>query len=163
MKSQRLRHILLTASLMIAAFVIPLTIEAHTGVSPTSPAPAANSPAEVLPPELQAAVRQALQSRPSGMLEGEELAITSAHVEDAWALVSVAARSTTPTENRYVGHGRTGGLVLANRSPDGAWQAALQTTEAFDRLLQSAPPSMVSPEAKRLLSNRISAATSRFC
>jgi murein DD-endopeptidase MepM/ murein hydrolase activator NlpD len=155
MRPRRLPCWLAILPSLIAVFVIPFTSYAHT-LPPTETLPLdVNLSTVQLPPELDSAVQVALQTRQAGMLEGEEIAITSARIEDTWAFISVAARSKLPAENPYVGHGRTGGLVFATRSADGTWRAELQGTQAFDQILRNTSDLVVDSSVKQMLSTDV--------
>ncbi len=116
-----------------------------------------------LPKPLTDAVSTALAQRPSGLMKGTHFRITSAEVDNDWAVVSVVSideqidhTDETEQEHALHSHGGTklGGfskLVVARQQWHGGWDAALDGTPAFAALANRAPADVLSNDAKQIL------------
>ncbi len=108
---------------MLVALSMPFTIDAQTTqVTPTVTLDS-DTPVVALPDDLSAALAATLQSHAAEQFKGSQFAVTSGHVEDGWALVSIAAYDNPDADRRYVGRGDSSRLLLAARADDRSWRA----------------------------------------
>ena len=120
------------------------------------PAPVAAQPAQwaadtvETPPEIRAAITQALADHNAGSPDATHYAITDIRQEDhageSWRIISVAglAGVGSPAHWNIQDHGAWFGLALARQRADGAWVAAIQGSAAFDKLLARMPSTTLS-------------------
>lgn len=95
---------------------------------------------------MQAAVEQALATRPTDLFPGDTLLDSDISIEGDWALVPVSifqgqAKVDIPS---------AGLLVLVHRT-SGEWTAAIQGTDLFDQWLPSVPSALLTTDAKSYL------------
>ncbi len=133
-------------------------------VCATRPAPVAAQPAQLIagtlqtPPEIEAAINQALSDRAAGSPRATHYAITDMRdVDDAggeWCIISLVglAGVTGATAWNIEDHGAWFGLALARKTARGAWVAAVQGSAAFDDLLAQVPPDALSASLRERLS-----------
>ena len=139
--------ILITATLSVAAARIP-NAQARSSQPRALAEPS-------LPADLAPAVTSALSAHPS--YSGTHFAITSAHIQADWALVSVGALDG-PTaldgfQEGYIGS-RDGGLLLIAAQENGRWQITIEGEPDFAAQARRAPDALLSPQAKSLLAPR---------
>jgi len=88
---------------------------------------------------------------------------TDVRLGEPWALTSVVGFSTLGADGSW--HAEDGswfGQVLARRDESGAWQAALEGTDAFASLLAEAPDDLVYPDGAEADSDRELLAASSY-
>ena len=135
----------------LAAFE-PTPIPAH----PQRASPSLDTAQVTLPNELLQAILTLLQKQrsPQSVLNAlsasTRFALTSARLEENWALVSLGAVDWAANEPGYVGSGEAGKLLLGSQQ-QGEWRLEIEGTPGFAELLATAPNSFISPQAKTLL------------
>ena len=140
---------------------IPIKTQLPMQMSNAGRAPFLNIEQVMLPDDLLQAILEGLQKHViSQRVRGSEaedplrdstrFVLTSARLEENWALVSLGAVDGTNGVPGYVGDGESGALILAHLA-NGQWQIAIEGESEFDALLADAPDAFVNAEAKSLL------------
>ncbi len=104
-----------------------------------------------VPDELASAILSSLQQKPNGFFEGSKYIITSARIEDDWALVSIVSLDGPYSDDESGGTGKSDKLIIAQNLSSGFWIVALEGTEGFVSMVQESPDNFISSEAKQIL------------
>ncbi len=105
-----------------------------------------NFPDSIVPEDMQLAIKQAVEKRPVNIFPNSSVFnITSSRIEGDWALFSIAAFDGPCTEQ--YGAGECGTMLLVMKDL-GMWKAAIRGTKQFAEILNKAPESFISSEAK---------------
>jgi hypothetical protein len=102
-----------------------------------------------IPAEVFASVVETLRQRPTNILPGNRLIITSLDQSSGWALMTVAVEPSTTYESILA----VSGVVIAKFGLSG-WNSAILGTDVYETLLNEAPATLLPADAKPFVSAR---------
>ena len=149
----------------LPALGVPIKTQLSMQMSNAGRAPFLNIEQVALPDDLLQAILEMLQKHliaqrvQNPLSDSTRFVLTSARLEEDWALVSLGAVDGANSVPGYVGNGEAGALILAHFD-NSQWLVAIEDTPAFDELLADAPDAFVSAEAKALLRSQTPSANS---
>ncbi len=136
---------------------IPIKTQLPMQMSLNGRAPFLNIEQVALPDDLLQAILKTLSSeldaktaKADEAIHGTQFALTSARVEEGWALISLGSVDGAASVPGYVGNGEAGALILAHFE-NGNWLLAIEGTPAFAELLADVPDAFINQQAKSLL------------
>ncbi|MCL5995252.1 MAG: M23 family metallopeptidase, partial [Chloroflexi bacterium] len=142
MTSSTGRLVLIAWGLALAialVLLIPITVRAQT---------AREVDLSQVPPEMRPAFVDAIDRMPPDFLGGRALAVVSMRLEQNWALATLAVQDASLEDN---GMGANGALVILRSDGQDGWQAGIEGTPDYDKLVPLAPEVLISAPAKRIL------------
>lgn len=107
-----------------------------------------------IPEEVREAIELAIQNTAPELLPRPNLKVVSLNIQEIAALATLA---TADESLNAIGVGDNAVLVILYKPDDSPWQAAIEGTDDFLRLLYLVPDTLLSADAKRVLDPSIDA------